>query len=108
MNSFRVTCEQRGEQPVTGDDVLYLIRENYLPPQSRAALFEAVARMPDLTMERDAQDAADRPGVKISWPDVGEHDGGELILDPATYTLLGSEDTAVLATAIVDQAGQRP
>ncbi|MEV6239900.1 CU044_5270 family protein [Lentzea sp. NPDC051838] len=96
------------DRPVTGDDVAFLLRENYLSPQSRAALYEALALIPDITLEHDEEDAAGRRGVKVSWPDKGDHRGGELILDPATYTVLGSEDTAVLQTAVVDQSGQRP
>lgn len=95
-------------RPVSGDDVAFLLRENYLSPQSRAALFEALALVPSITLERDVEDAAGRRGVQVSWPDVGDHQGGELILDQDTYTVLGSEDTAVLETAVVDQAGQRP
>ncbi|GAA3635776.1 CU044_5270 family protein [Lentzea roselyniae] len=96
------------DRPVNGEDVAYLLRENYLSPQSRAALFEALALVPDLTLEQDERDAAGRRGVKISWPDTDDHGGGDLILDPETYTVLGSEDTAVLARGVVDQVGQRP
>lgn len=96
------------DRPANGDDVAYLIREHYLSPQSRAALFEALALMPTITLDHDEKDAAGRRGVQISWPDEGDHSGGELILDPVTYAVLGSEDTAVLETAIVDQAGKRP
>lgn len=96
------------DRPVNGDDVAYLLTESYLSPQSRAALFEALALVPDLTLEQDEKDAAGRRGVKISWPDIGDHRGGDLILDAETYTVLGSEDTAVLARGVVDQVGQRP
>jgi hypothetical protein len=100
-----------------------LIREAYLSPASLAALFEAMTRLPGLTVAQDAVDAAGRHGIS-----VGADAGGvrnELIFDAATYAYLGERTIALqdvdglkqgaiagqsarLRLAIVDRPGQLP
>jgi hypothetical protein len=107
-----------------------------LPPKAIAALFRAIAQVPDVVMDRDVVDAAGRHGVGLSMP---AHSAGgmsyELILDAGSGRYLGdrfvvvdparlqpphfrtdlqfrkgqtNSDNARLAAAIVDAAGQRP
>jgi hypothetical protein len=97
--------------------------ERYLPPLTRSALFSAAARIPGLTVERDAVDAVGRHGVAVARESYGLR--LELIFDRATYAFLGehvvvTEDhdgltkglvfgsTASLREAVVDRSGQVP
>ncbi|GAA2195756.1 CU044_5270 family protein [Micromonospora lupini] len=93
----------------------------YVPPQSRGALFQAMARVPGATVLRgEIRDAAGRRGVALRTPGViGAHI--DLIFDRETHAYLGDRDvlvrdgkeslytsTAVTRMAIVDQPGQLP
>ncbi|WP_433387335.1 hypothetical protein [Micromonospora sp. KLBMP9576] len=95
--------------------------EGYLPPQSRGALFQALAQFPGAAVvPGEVRDAAGRRGVALRWPGVtGAH--WDLIFDPATHAYLGNRvvlvrdgresldwSTAVVRMAIVDRSGQAP
>ncbi|GAB3008692.1 CU044_5270 family protein [Saccharothrix stipae] len=101
-----------GSVNARGKDVLSLINESMLPPLSRAALYEAAARVPGLSVVPDARDAAGRPGVGISWPvppgSSPEAEPVVIVFDQGTYELLGTNFHSITAQAVVDQAGQRP
>ncbi|QQQ74645.1 CU044_5270 family protein [Saccharothrix sp. 6-C] len=101
-----------GSVNARGKDVLALINESLLPPLTRAALYEAAARVPGLSVVRDARDAAGRPGVGITWPvPPGASPDAEpvtVVFDARTYELLGTNFHAITAQAVVDQVGQRP
>ncbi len=100
-----------------------LIRENYVGPQAMAAMFEAAARIPGVTVVRDVVDAAGRHGVAVAQ--VWQNTRSELIFDAKTYKYLGERTVAVkdadgfhsgevtggaarLRIAIVDQSGEVP
>ncbi|PSL53085.1 hypothetical protein B0I31_110176 [Saccharothrix carnea] len=95
-----------------GKDVLRLINESMVPSAARAALYEAAARVPGLSVVPDARDAAGRPGLGITWPPpAGSEADAEpvvIVFDPTTYELLGTTFHAIEAQAVVDQPGQRP
>ncbi|MEV1120981.1 CU044_5270 family protein [Actinosynnema sp. NPDC049800] len=101
-----------GSVNARGKDVLGLINESLLPPLSRAALYEAAARVPGLTVVADARDAAGRPGVGITWPvPPGSSPKAKpvvIVFDAKTYELLGTNFHAITARAVVDQVGQLP
>jgi hypothetical protein len=101
-----------GSVNARGKDVLGLINESMLPPLTRAALYEAAARVPGLAVVPDARDAAGRPGVGITWPvppgSSAEAKPVVIVFDAGTYELLGTNSTAIMAQAAVDQAGQLP
>ncbi|MBB5804645.1 hypothetical protein F4560_004413 [Saccharothrix ecbatanensis] len=101
-----------GSVNARGKDVLGLINESLLPPLSRAALYEAAARVPGLSVVPDARDAAGRPGVGITWPvppgSSAEAQAVVIVFDKDTYELLGTNFHAIKALAVVDQVGQRP
>ncbi|MDI2132818.1 CU044_5270 family protein [Yinghuangia seranimata] len=100
-----------------------LLRENLLPPALRAAVYGAIAKLPGVTLIGDATDAAGRPGAAI-----GRDDGDtsmQLVFDKQTALLLGQREvqrrdahgiaagtvlttSAVLAVAVVDEAGRPP
>jgi hypothetical protein len=107
-----------------------LIQRAYVPPASLAALFQALTRVPAITVAKGVTDAAGRAGVSVG---VGVGEGRrELIFNPQTYAYLGYRATAVrfpgapktteapsrqdvpsrqsayLRVAIVDRVGQLP
>ena len=92
-----------------------LFQSDYLLPAQRAALYEFLATMPGLTLERNVKDITGRPGIGVGWSFMGGK--ALLIFDPGTYTLLGMTTRgeqgqvgggAVLQMAITNRAGQRP
>lgn len=99
-----------------------LVRESVLPPGTAAALFEAVARIPGVELERDVEDALGRRGVGIARTDERFGTRSVWVVDADTFDLLGSRDylspgegpdvlygaTAVLERAVVDRAGVAP
>jgi hypothetical protein len=70
-----------------------VIREQYVPPRVRAAIFEFAGSRPGATVERNARDAIGRPGIAIAMPDGA---GGriELVFDRRTYQFLGERAVA--------------
>jgi hypothetical protein len=92
------------------DVVLDLFNRHYLPPATKAALFQAVSRLPGVTTKQGVVDLAGRPGVgvHIDAPEGASAKGGDLIFDPRTYTFLGTTYTAVLRQSVVDNPGDLP
>ncbi|WP_203975254.1 CU044_5270 family protein [Planotetraspora silvatica] len=99
-----------------------LIREAYIAPASLAAVFDAVARIPGVTVVGEVTDEAGRTGVAVALTQV-QGSRTELIFDARTHAFLGErstqvrnqdglkagqvlDSTAVLKIAIVDRAGQ--
>ncbi|TDC28134.1 hypothetical protein E1211_28445 [Micromonospora sp. 15K316] len=96
-----------GDSNALGKDVHDLLASKYLRPRVRAALFEAAARIPGLTVVPDVQDGAGRPGIGIAWSHEGK--SGVLVFDEESHTFLGTAGTsAMLEVAVVDEVGQRP
>jgi hypothetical protein len=101
-----------------------LIREAYLPPAVLAAVFEAVGRIPGVTVAGTATDEAERTGLAVTRDEI-QGSRVELIFDPKTYDYLGERivvrrdqgglragqvqhSTAVLRVAVVPAAGRLP
>jgi hypothetical protein len=99
-----------------------LIREAYHGPAVLAAVFNAVARIPGVTVVGEVTDEAGRPGVAVALTEV-QGTRTELIFDRQNFGYLGEHSvlvqdqdglkagqvlnsTAVLEVAVVDQAGQ--
>ncbi|NUT49307.1 MAG: CU044_5270 family protein, partial [Saccharothrix sp.] len=103
---------EKGSVNARGKDVLSLINESMLSPLTRAALYDAAARVPGLTVVPDARDAAGRQGIGITWPvpegSAPEADPVVIVFDARSYELLGTNFHAIVAQEVVDQAGQRP
>jgi hypothetical protein len=92
-----------------------IFQSDYLLPAQRAALYEFLATMPGLTLQRHVKDITGRPGIGVSWSFAGSE--AVLIFDPRTYTLLGITTrgeqgqvggAALLQMAITNRAGQEP
>ena len=96
-----------GQQQNVAKLIHFAVAESYVPPASLAALFEAIADFPGLTVEENVQDGAGRTGIGVSWTRDGETT--TLVFDRTTHAFLGFEGLeAVTVQAIVDTAGQQP
>jgi len=124
---YSVKPDSAGKPDLTADTMAFTkvgdtLREEYVPPRSLAALFEAAATIPGTTLKKRA-DLSGRSGIAVCRTDQGT--SYELIFDPATYQFLGEREvvagdrpgfpkdavtgwTAQLRMAIVDRAGQLP
>lgn len=100
-----------------------LINEQVLPPETAAAFYRAVTRIPGVEVQRGVTDALGRRGVGISRTDVAFNTRSTWIFDTSTYQLLGTSDwfthadgrpdtlfgaTAVIERDVVDDAGAVP
>jgi hypothetical protein len=83
-----------------GKDVRFLLGDRYLRPDQRAALLEAVTKIPGLGLENGVKDLAGRQGLGIFWaaPRGGRT---EFVVDSETYQYLGTATEAALAYEIV-------
>lgn len=94
-----------------GNEVVTLAG-GYLRPAARAALYEAVAKVPGLIARPDAKDGTGRPVLGITWNSTTEHGIGnqdEFLFDPETFAYLGNGTTgSVVSQGIVDEVRQRP
>lgn len=101
------TGGEEGQPEAVNDLIRDAFAETYVPPAALAALFEAMAKFPGLTLEEHAKDTAGREGLGVSWTRLGYTT--TLVFDRTTHALLGmSGSDAVVAQAIVDEAGQLP
>ncbi|MGA8114130.1 MAG: CU044_5270 family protein [Actinocatenispora sp.] len=101
-----------------------LLHETLVPPNLAAALYRAAAKIPGVTVVKDAADAVGRHGVAVSW--TTEHGGrDQWIFDRKSLRYLGERDlagtgvrgvkpgtvtgtTAVLHRGVVDKVRQLP
>jgi len=88
-----------------GKYVLDLAGHSYLRSSARAALFDAVAEIPGLTVVERAIDGTGRPGVGIAWSSGDK--SGLLVFDAGTHDFLGTPESAVLTIDVVDKVGAR-
>jgi hypothetical protein len=66
-----------------------LIRESYLPPAQRAALYRAIELIPGVEFVAQAEDAAGRTGVAVGFVHASSGVREQLIFSPTTYRFLG-------------------
>lgn len=100
-----------------------LIRDSYARPAVMAALFEAVARIPGVSVVSGAVTMVGRHGIAVQITFAGY--SHQLIFDRRSYAFIGDRDvavsaasglkagtvtdsTAILRLAVVDRAGQLP
>ncbi|MGW4382385.1 CU044_5270 family protein [Kitasatospora sp. NPDC004531] len=102
-----------------------VIREQLVPSDLAAALYEAAGRIPGVVVVEHAQDAADRDGIALARLDPQTGERSEWIFDRTSHQYLGSrgvqvrevggikpgtvvERTAIVGRAVVDADKQRP
>jgi hypothetical protein len=89
-SSFGAPAGAAGTFEIIGE----LLRETDASPRLRAALYQAAAQMPGMTLIGTVTDAAGRSGTAVAYASNGEQN--ELIFDPTTSVLLGE------ATVVTD------
>jgi hypothetical protein len=116
-----------GPGPVREFEVLKELLITYvMPPGLTAELYRALGNIPGVTVDRHAVDVAGRTGIgfQITLPRSAGGAIDQLILDPATYQLMGQQlilgpsagaaaghvlsGTAILHTALVPGPGVTP
>ncbi|MER6943190.1 CU044_5270 family protein [Nonomuraea sp. NPDC000554] len=93
----------------------YLKYGPIIPPAKAAAMYRALAKIPNVTVEENATDGDGRKGLGVVL-DLGTAGKGSYILDPGDYHYLGvkvesdgeTRAMSVLASGIVDEPGQMP
>ncbi|MEV0234519.1 hypothetical protein [Nonomuraea sp. NPDC050786] len=86
-----------------------------IPPDTAAAMYRALARIPDVTVEENVTDGDGRAGIGVVL-DTGESGKAFYILDPRDYHYLGTKivnggqtvSMSVLGSGIVDRPGEVP
>ncbi|MHC5905074.1 CU044_5270 family protein [Streptomyces sp. S6] len=120
--------ETKGHGPSPDEEAFVTIGdalgEQMAPPKVSAALYQAAARIPGVTVVKDAVDAVGRHGVAVAFLGAGNI-RTEWIFDKKTLVMLGERSvtiknvpgdkagemdgaTAILERAIVDEVGQAP
>jgi hypothetical protein len=109
----------------TADDLLWgmlagLATQPVMPPKLAAAVYQAAAKVPGITLVKDVTDAAGRHGIGVSHNVVSFDKVTETwIFDPKTYQYLGEREvntkdgsnhglTALLRYGVVDKIGDLP
>jgi hypothetical protein len=86
-----------------------LLLDTYLTPAQQAAMFDAVARIPGITVQANVADLAGRHGVAVVMSgSAGSASAEEVIFDPDTGRYLGTGTSALMRQAVVDRPGQIP
>jgi hypothetical protein len=71
------------------------LRNVYTTQAQRAALFDALARIPDVRMTGAAVDRERRKGIGFYYDDDENHFRTSIVVDPETHALLGERDTTL-------------
>ena len=66
--------------------------ERMLPAASRAAVFEALATIPDTFVVADVVTVTGASGVAVARVDAKQRNREELIFDPTTHELIGGRE----------------
>jgi hypothetical protein len=69
-----------------------MLRNTYLPPAFRAALYRVVAELPEVELLGEVEDPVGRTGIGVAFTKGSVTH--ELIFDPATSALLGEREVA--------------
>ncbi|MEU4223543.1 CU044_5270 family protein [Nonomuraea sp. NPDC026600] len=71
-----------------------LLGNNLVPPAQEAAVYQAMAKIPGVTVNPDAVDVAGRPALAVGCVEDGWV-SQEILLDRTTYTYLGERGVAI-------------
>lgn len=75
-----------------------------MPQAQRAAVFQALKRIPGAQLVGDMTDAAGRPGTAVGYRDARDGSRRDLIFDPVTFAYLGSRVVAAGGAEIAASA----
>lgn len=90
--------DEGGPAAPSGDAAIFdrvgdMLREAYLDPAVRAALYEVTAELPGVELLGEVEDSVGRPGTGVAFTDRERGTRHELIFDPQTSALLGERAT---------------
>lgn len=102
----------KGQDVTTFGVIAGILRDDHLiPPKLNAALYRALGKIPRVSIKRDATDYAGRHGIGVAFDSPQRRNGKPniqtIVLDRRTFRYMGDSQNAVLASAVVDDAGQR-
>ncbi|WNI20943.1 CU044_5270 family protein [Streptomyces sp. ITFR-16] len=118
-------AEERDPAQDAFDAIGELLRETLMPPRTAAALYRAAARIPGVTVDSDAVDAAGRHGIGVARDNTRAGWRTAWIFDPASLEYLGERSylvrdtimgrkgtlinkSAVLERGVVDALREKP
>ncbi|MER7616456.1 CU044_5270 family protein [Nonomuraea wenchangensis] len=110
-------CPAGTEQDVKAFGAIgwYMSYGPLVPPDTAAGMYRALAKIPNVRIERNATDGDGRTGIGVVL-DLGAAGKGSYILDPEDYHYLGltverdgvTAAMSVLSTGVVDEPGRLP
>ena len=116
-----LTENERSIDQALFDTIVDLVTETVAPPDTTAALYRALTRIPGVKVDNDAEDLLGRPGVGITRTDRHFLNRTVIIVDPSTGESIGVQyltstpagdelfgATAVVARGVADIAGEAP
>ncbi|MDX2546112.1 CU044_5270 family protein [Streptomyces sp. WI04-05B] len=77
-----------------------------LLPEVNAALYRAAAKIPGVSVVENARDLSGRRGIGLRFKDRDDHE--TWVFDKESLAYLGSDESALLGTGIVDKVGDTP
>jgi hypothetical protein len=125
QDSRDTPAEDRDQDQDAFDAIGELLRETVMPPRTAAALYKAAAKIPGVTEDSDAVDAAGRHGVGVARDNTRTGERTAWIFDSTTLEYLGERSylvrnttrgkkgtlthaSAVLERAVVDALREEP
>ncbi|MEE1798945.1 CU044_5270 family protein [Streptomyces sp. JV176] len=93
-------AEERDQAQDTFDAIGELLRETLMPPKTAAALYQAAAKIPGVTVDPDAVDAAGRRGIGVARDDTRAGWRTAWIFDPTTLEYLGERSYLIRDTSM--------
>ncbi|NEA50551.1 CU044_5270 family protein [Streptomyces sp. SID10815] len=118
-------AKDRDRAQDTFDAIGELLRETLMPPKTAAALYKAAAKIPGVSVDSEAVDAAGRHGIGVARDNTRTGDRTTWIFHPTTLEYLGERtyltkdtslgrkgtlinESAVLQRAVVDTLREKP
>ncbi|MFJ8002075.1 CU044_5270 family protein [Streptomyces sp. NPDC096310] len=93
-------AEDRDRAQDTFDAIGGLLGETVMPPRTAAALYKAAAKIPGVTVDSDAVDAAGRHGIGVARDDTRDGDRTTWIFNSTTLQYLGERTYLIRDTSL--------
>ncbi|MGW5235542.1 CU044_5270 family protein [Streptomyces nodosus] len=93
-------AEDRDQAQDTFDTIGELLRETVMPPKTAAAFYKAAAKIPGVTVDPDAVDAAGRHGIGVARDNTRTGDRTTWIFNSTTLDYLGERSYLIRDTSM--------
>lgn len=93
-------AKERDEAQDSFDAIGELLRETLMPPKTAAALYKTAAKIPGVTVDSDAVDAAGRHGIGVARDNTRAGWRTAWIFDPTTLEYLGERSYLIRDTSM--------